>query len=261
VCRSIENFGSALKISSAKLKKMDKAYYAQKLSALRLERVYAIASPRVKKYLQAEIAYVADFISPGDRILELGCGYGRVLQPLARIAGPGWGVDNALESLQLFRQRDPGPCLAVMDVAALAFQVHCFDLVVGVQNFISACKVSASQLLQECLRVVRPGGRILLSSYASEFWNHRLNWFRRQAREGLLGPIDEDATRNGVIVCRDGFRATTFSPQAFEKLAQSLDLEARFTQVDESSIFCEIQVPDFRVPADKPSDHSQEHTL
>ena len=232
---------------------MDTAYYAQKLSALRLERVYAIASPRVKQYLQAEIDHVAGFIRPGARILELGCGYGRVLGPLAGIAGEGWGIDNALESLRLFRQRDPGPCLAVMDVAALALRVQSFDLAVGVQNFISACKVAPDQLLQECLRVVRPGGHILLSSYAPEFWDHRLDWFRRQAQEGLLGPIDEDATGNGVVVCRDGFRATTFSPRAFEKLAQSLDLEARVTQVDESSIFCEIQVPGFQGTAHAPS--------
>jgi 2-polyprenyl-6-hydroxyphenyl methylase/3-demethylubiquinone-9 3-methyltransferase len=100
-------------------------------------------------------------------------------------------------------------------------------------------------LLQECLRIVRPGGHVLLSSYAPGFWDHRLNWFRRQAREGLLGPIDEDATGNGEIVCRDGFRATTFSPEAFGALARDLDVPAKIETVDESSIFCDIQVPGF----------------
>jgi 2-polyprenyl-6-hydroxyphenyl methylase/3-demethylubiquinone-9 3-methyltransferase len=227
---------------------MDRAYYAQKLSASRLERVYAIASPRVKQYLQAEIDHVAGFVKPGDRILELGCGYGRVLGPLARIAGQGWGVDNALESLWLFHQRDPEQCLAAMDVGALAFKAHSFDLVMGVQNFISACKVSPDQLLQECLRVARPGGRILLSSYATGFWSHRLAWFRRQAQEGLLGPIDQEATGNGVIVCCDGFRSTTFGPQAFEKLAQDCNVLAQIYLVDDSSVFCEIQVPDSQRP-------------
>ena len=222
--------------------------YANKLNASRLVRVYAIASPRVKQYLQAEIDLVAGFVKPGDRILELGCGYGRVLEPLARNAGQGWGVDNAPESLWLSHQRDPEGILAAMDVGALALKAHSFDLVIGVQNFISACKVSPNLLLQECLRVVRHGGRILLSSYAPEFWVHRLAWFRHQAQEALLGPIAEEATGNGVIVCQDGFTSTTFGAQAFEKLSKDCNVTAQVYLVDDSSVFCEIQVSDSQAP-------------
>jgi len=235
---------------------MDRGYYVQKLSAARLERVYAIANPRVQRYLRAEIDHVAGRVKTGDHILELGCGYGRVLEPLARIAGRAWGVDNALESLRLCRQRHSSGYLAVMDAAALAFKDHRFDLVLGVQNFISACKVPPRQLLRECLRVVRPGGYVLLSSYAAEFWPHRLAWFRQQAQEGLLGPIDEKASGNGVIVCRDGFTATTFTPRAFDALARSCDVRPQIYVVDGSSVFCEIRVPDVRhrhrnVPGDQ----------
>jgi 2-polyprenyl-6-hydroxyphenyl methylase/3-demethylubiquinone-9 3-methyltransferase len=228
---------------------MDRDYYVQKLSALRLERVYAIANPRVKRYLQAEIDHVAAYVKPGDHVLELGCGYGRVLEPLVSVAGRGCGVDNAYASLRFYRQKHPARHLAAMDAAALAFKAHTFDLVLGIQNFISACKVPPRQLLRECLRVARPGGWVLLSSYAAEFWPHRLAWFRRQAREGLLGPIDEKATGNGVIVCRDGFTATTFTPLAFDELARSCAVQAQVDVVDNSSVFCAISVPDRPIPA------------
>ena len=69
---------------------MNKTYYAKKLNAERLRRVYEIAGSRVCQYLQAEIDHLAGFVQPGDKILELGCGFGRVLAPLARIAGQGW---------------------------------------------------------------------------------------------------------------------------------------------------------------------------
>jgi 2-polyprenyl-6-hydroxyphenyl methylase/3-demethylubiquinone-9 3-methyltransferase len=221
---------------------MDRTYYAQKLNASRLEKVYAVAGPRIRQYLQAEVDHVAGFIAPSHRILELGCGYGRVLGRLAPMADHGWGVDNAFENLRLFRKRHPEPDLAAMDAAALAFAPHGFDLVFGVQNFISACHVPPKQLLRECLRVTCSGGRILLSSYADRFWFHRLDWFRRQARESLLGPIDESATGNGVIVCKDGFRATTFRAPAFRELADSCNVNARVYEVDDSSLFCEIKV-------------------
>ncbi len=227
----------------AKVGEMDKAYYANKLSAERLRQVYEIAGPRVRQYLQAEIFHLAGFVKPGDCILELGCGYGRVLAPLAEIAGQGWGVDNSPDNLELGRAEHPDLYLTLMDVADLEFAENSFDLVFGVQNLISACKVPPQTLLRECLRVTRPGGRVFLSSYAAGFWPQRLEWFRQQSQAGLLGPIDESATGDGVIVCEDGFRATTFSPKEFEALAHSCDVQAKVYLVDQSSVFCEIQVP------------------
>jgi len=222
---------------------MNKTYYAKKLNAERLRRVYEIAEPRVYQYLQAEIDHLAGFVQPGDKILELGCGFGRVLAPLARIAGQGWGVDNSPESVELARAEYPDLNLSVMDAGSLDFDEHNFDLVFGVQNFISACKVPPEKLLRECLGVIRPGGRLLLSSYAEEFWPHRLKWFRQQAAEGLLGPIDEEATGNGIIICTDGFKATTFSPMEFWNLAASCGVSAKVYTVDRSSVFCEIEIP------------------
>jgi SAM-dependent methyltransferase len=222
---------------------MDKSYYAKKLSAERLQRVYEIAGLRVRQYLQAEIDHLAGFVKPGDRILELGCGYGRVLAPLAAIAGQGWGVDNSPDNLELASALHPELRFSLGDAASLDFTDQSFDLVFGVQNFISACKVPPEALLHEALRVTRPGGLVFLSSYAAQFWPHRLEWFRRQAEEGLLGPIDDAATGDGVIVCKDGFRATTFSPADFAALAKACGVDAKIYLIDQSSVFCEIQVP------------------
>lgn len=221
---------------------MGKSYYATKLNAENLRRVYEIAEPKVCQYLQAEIDHLAGLVRPGEKILELGCGYGRVLAPLARIVGQGWGVDNSLENVELAMDEHPDLNWSVMDAGSLAIDDHIFDIVFGVQNFISACKVPPEKLLRECLRVARPGGRVLLSSYTEEFWPHRLKWFRRQAAEGLLGPIDEEATGNGVIICTDGFKATTFSQKEFWDLTMCCGVSAKVFTVDDSSVFCEIEV-------------------
>lgn len=218
-------------------------YYAQKLSGQRLDRVYAIAGPRVRQYLQAEIDHVRAMIRPGDRVLELGCGTGRVLGALQTADGTFWGVDNAPASVRLAGARYPGCRWAVMDAAALGLREARFDLVIGVQNFISACQVPPEHLVGECLRVVRPGGRVVLSSYAEAFWLYRLEWFRAQAAEGLLGAIDEAATGDGVIVGCDGFRAVTFRPEDFAALARQLAVAAKILEVDGSSLFCEVTRP------------------
>lgn len=48
-------------------------------AAERLQRVYDLAKGPLRRYLAAEIAYLLECIPPGGRVLELGCGYGRIL--------------------------------------------------------------------------------------------------------------------------------------------------------------------------------------
>jgi 2-polyprenyl-6-hydroxyphenyl methylase/3-demethylubiquinone-9 3-methyltransferase len=103
----------------------------------------------------------------------------------------------------------PNCLLAGMDAVRLAFGDALFDLVICIQNGISAFKVDQEKLIREAVRVTRQGGRALFSSYAERFWDDRLEWFEIQARHGLIGEIDHDKTGRGIIVGKDGFRATT----------------------------------------------------
>ena len=111
-----------------------------------------------------------------------------------------------------------------------------------VTDGISALNGGTELSASEAIRVMRPGGKVLFSSYAEKFWPDRLNWFRIQADCGLLGEIDEAATGHGVIVCKDGFSATTISPDA-RTIAQNCGIRPILTEVDESSLFCEIKIP------------------
>ena len=130
-----------------------------------------------------------------------------------------------------------------MNAVQTAFKSNCFDITVCIQNGISAFRVNQRSLMLEAIRITRPGGSVLFSSYADIFWPYRLDWFRAQAECGLLGEIDETATGNGVIVCKDGFRATTVGPEDFRSLADEVGMQATITTVDDSSVFCDITVP------------------
>ena len=224
---------------------MASEYYAQRLSAERLRKCYELAPPRVRRYLDAELNHVMRLIRPGDLVLELGCGYGRIFERLASKAGTAFGIDNAYAGLELGRRMFegfPNVRFVQMDAATLAFQDGVFDVVVCVQNGVSAFKVDRRKLVEESVRVTRKGGRFLMSSYSPRFWSDRLEWFRLQSEHGLLGEIDEQATGDGVIVCKDGFKATTVGPDEFLLLTADLDVHTRIEEVDESSVFCEITV-------------------
>ncbi|MGY5853666.1 MAG: class I SAM-dependent methyltransferase, partial [Candidatus Thorarchaeota archaeon] len=79
-------------------------YYTETLAARRLKRCYDIAPLRVQQYLESEIQYVLDHVEKNHSVLELGCGYGRVLQPLSEKAIRVVGIDTSFSSLVLAKE-------------------------------------------------------------------------------------------------------------------------------------------------------------
>jgi len=216
-------------------------YYSEKLSAERLKRCYEIAPPRVQQYLQAEVDYVLGQVKPGSTVLELGCGYGRVLGSLAGVAGTTIGIDTSLSSLDMAGRAVADRSryfLACMNAAQLGFHNELFDVVVCIQNGISAFHVDQRQLIVEGLRVTRSGGLALFSTYSDRFWDDRLEWFEIQAKAGLLGEIDHEKTGDGRIVCKDGFTGTAVGRDRFQKLTSELSVDMELVEIDHSSLFC-----------------------
>ena len=223
---------------------MANTYYSESLAAERLKRCYDIAPPRVRQYLRAEVNFVLDNVRPGDIVLDLGCGYGRAIPQLAQKAGFVVGIDTSLSSLGFglsFLQGVRNCLLLKMDAGGMSFFAGAFDAVVCVQNGISAFQVEPFRLFSESIRVARDHGIILFSTYSEKFWQPRLEWFRLQAAEGLVGEIDEEKTGDGVIVCKDGFKATTFSPEQFLALTSKFSVDVNIVEVDQSSLFCLIK--------------------
>lgn len=224
-------------------------YYAKRLAADRLARCYELAPPRMQRYLAQEIAHLCAAMQPGDEVLELGCGYGRVTLPLAAAGARAVGIDVAEESLALARRQAGLAGLAercrylCMDATALDLPDASFDLVACVQNGIAAFRVDAAQLVREAWRVLRPGGRLLLSTYTEAIWPERLAWFEAQAQEGLIGALDRQASREGTIVCADGFKSGRASEAQLRSLAAALGVPARLEEVDGSSLWCEVRKP------------------
>jgi SAM-dependent methyltransferase len=218
-------------------------YYDRKLSGRRLQRCYEVAPSRVVQYLEAEILFAMRRLGPADQVLELGCGCGRIAFRLADATGRVTGIDHAEESLRTAMSspdRTSGCRFLCMDASRLGFAAGSFDAVLCLQNGICAFGGDTQILLQEALRVTRPGGVVLFSTYSDRFWLHRLEWFRTQAGEGLVGQIDEEASGEGVIVCRDGFRSGRLRPADWMELCGRLGVAPLITEVDGSSLFCEI---------------------
>lgn len=218
---------------------MEKNYYAQKLNSDKLYQVYQTEHPRVKQYFAAEIDFIRQELHGHEKVLELGAGYGRIMKELAPFAASIIGIDISKDSVDFGEEylKDTPNCqLKVMNAHRLELDTE-FDIVICLQNGISALKGEALNLIEQSLKLLSSGGKAYFSSYSPKFWEHRLAWFHEQARKGLLGEIDSGKTKNGVIVCTDGFTATTFSWDDLNKLGQAVSRLYRIQEVDDSSIF------------------------
>lgn len=218
---------------------MESGYYEKKLNAEKLYQVYQTKIPQVRDYLRSEIEFVRERLRGDETALELGAGYGRIMKELSPSLRRITGIDVSEQSVALGREYlgDLANCtIETMDAHAMAFD-ETFDVVLCLQNGLSAMKGDPENLVRRSLGVLAPGGTAFFSSYSPKFWEHRLAWFQEQEEKGLLGEIDMENTGNGRIVCKDGFTATTFDREEMERLGKASEYPYRVEEVKDSSIF------------------------
>lgn len=215
-------------------------YYSEKLNANSLAEVYDTQIPRVSQYLKSEIDFVVSRIKGSKNALELGCGYGRIMKELAPYVESMVGIDisaNSIDLAEKYLSNNPNCRALQMDAMDIKLSDR-FDAVLCLQNGLSA--ISAGDplaLMLRCLNLLAPGGKAYFSTYSPKFWDHRIAWFREQSDKGLLGRIDENLTKDGEIVCVDGFRATTFDEEDLVEMARKTGSPYELIEVDRSSLF------------------------
>lgn len=115
----------------------------------------------------ARMVEAAD-IRAEDRILDVGCGYGETAFHLAREVGcEVVGINISAKELDLAHERTPDSGVADKvsfeygDFHDLPFGDATFDVVWSQEAFLHG--VDKIQILQECHRVLKPGGRVVIS--------------------------------------------------------------------------------------------------
>lgn len=217
-------------------------YYADKLNSQSLFQVYATAIPRIEEYLNAEINFVKNRLLKSGNVLELGAGYGRIIKELAPYCDKILGIDISEDNIELSKEYLK-PCLNADIIKMNAHQMsfsQSFDVAICLQNGLSAMKATP-QVIQNILDVLSPGGTAYFSTYSTNFWDWRIKWFEEQASKGLLGELDYEQTKNGVIACKDGFCSTTQTIEDYKAIGDSCGYPYQIQEVDNSSLFLIIK--------------------
>lgn len=104
---------------------------------------------------------VADLVAMagGHRILELGCGNGKTLRPLAAAGTDVVGLDISFHAL---RRLDAGLARVLADAATLPFIDASFGLVLDIHCTGHLGRVGRDAAAAEAFRVLRPGGHLVV---------------------------------------------------------------------------------------------------
>lgn len=127
------------------------------------DRVLDVVTLRQDRYWKTWMLKNAR-VGPGMRVLDLGCGTGVLEQYLNGTGAVTVGVDLTEEMVRLAQRKNPRftDMVAIGDAEHLPFRDGSFDAVLSCY-VVKYC--SASELASEAMRVLRPGGRLILYDF------------------------------------------------------------------------------------------------
>jgi len=126
---------------------------------------------------------------PESPALDMGCGTGLMLEDLQKTR-PVIGLDFSTLALRYSRKRCDAP-LVRADAQSLPFQTGALDLITALD--LTEHVPKDNEMIREIVRVLRPGGRVVLTVPAHPFlWSEHdesLHHFRRYTRPALTSLI------------------------------------------------------------------------
>ena len=136
---------------------------ARRPSGTRARRVYG--AEEVHDFARRAILG-ALALQPGDRLLEIGCGGGLLLRDALAGGAAAAGLDHSPDMAALARERAPGAAVLLATAEQLPFAADAFTAVaMSVVFFFFAAPL---QVLRDCRRVLRPGGRLAVFTTGPE---------------------------------------------------------------------------------------------
>jgi ubiquinone/menaquinone biosynthesis C-methylase UbiE len=172
-------------------------------------------------FTAAELDFIMNKVESSDAILDMGCGTGRFTVPLAATGADVTGLDLTQAMLDRtalkLQEAHLTAVLQQGDMARLPFPAESFDVVVSMLALMHIPLADRQAVFLEAARVLKPGGRMLISVKNSIF--------ERMFKGDRFAAIDQTDVDHGELIfthTRSGteFRAAwhSFAPHDLTRL-------------------------------------------
>ncbi len=148
-----------------------------------------------------------DFLYPGNKVLDLGCGNGRWFDVFQKMKADYVGVDNSQELIKIAQEKYPQGKFRLANALDLPFSDKFFDCVYSIAVF---HQIPSSQFrlkfLEEAKRVLKPGGPLILT-----VWNfHRPRELILLIKYTILKLLGKSELDFGDVFCSWGDKAKRY---------------------------------------------------
>ena len=144
---------------------MDKDYALYLLKKTRQDYdLIAEQFSNTRRFIWKGFESLADYLLPKDKVLDLGCGNGRLLQIFRDMEIGYTGVDSSEKLIAIAKQTYPNDTFQVAEAIDLPFSPNSFDKVfsVAVLHHIPSEKLRI-KFIEEAKRVLKPEGLLVLT--------------------------------------------------------------------------------------------------
>ncbi len=152
----------------------------REMSASRFSNAFTYGRAKVDVLLERELKR----LPPGAVVLDAGCGTGAYLQRFAALGFTPVGVEPARGMLEIARRDNPGVRVEEGVMTALPLEDASVDFISVIEVFRYLDRADTSRGLQECFRVLKPGGIVfftMVNRYALDGF-----WVLQRARQAVL---------------------------------------------------------------------------
>jgi len=108
-------------------------------------------------------------LKKGDRILDLGCGNGRLIKALEKYEIEYCGLDISEELVKNARKSFPLEKFVVSNLLKTPFPKESYDAVISIATLHHLPSLNHKDAFVEMKRILKPGGKLLISVWY--FWN------------------------------------------------------------------------------------------
>ncbi len=117
-----------------------------------------------RSFIWEELKPLSEYTTSGDKILDLGCGNGRLLEIFKDKKIDYWGVDSSENLINIAKNRYPKARFQVANALKLPFPSNFFDKVysIAVLHHIPSEEFRA-KFMEEIKRVLKPKGLLILT--------------------------------------------------------------------------------------------------
>jgi len=174
----------------------------EKLTAQNRDAYDSIAGlfSSTRDYLWDDLKPLREYTKDGDRVLDLGCGNGRLYQLFDGLSIDYTGLDQSEKLIEQAKEKfseSNTRSFLVGEMTTLEFEDDSFDVIYCIASFHHLMDTQQQQkALSSMNRILRPGGMIIMTN-----WNRYNDWVQNKINQKKYTVVDDEHV---VVPWRNG---------------------------------------------------------